>query len=439
MKNNKTRKLTRKLTRKRTRKLTRKHTKQRKHKKRTTITTKRKQWGGMDRVGTVSDTLDDSDTFGDSETLDIQDISELLAIRPPENPPYNTITNSSGGFVSEEIISFRPLNVYSIDDLQLSRQWPEMIASSSIFNIQVIYLVVTDYYKELIKWNHLDLQPFTDLEVLFIDYIEEDVNTVLPPIQGVKKVIIDGISIPADNPDRHRHFFSGITSELEISRTYDGKNVSLEAVIRHLPDTMIKLSIERCRIPTQVIPDCLRHLTSLQTLELSNINLSGTIPNIFEHLRFLTTLNLSYNELTGEIPDSISNLIYLERLELDGNSLTGDLPDFSSVAVFPNLEFLDVGINQMKIDESKLGFRGINLNRFPRLTHLGVRQRDKNETANINQAIIMAIGTSSDVDITHELNVDGNFFDAYDDSDLGTVERMVSIARQLEDSAEPLM
>lgn len=431
MKNNKTRKLTRNRTRKRTRK----HTKQRKYKKRTTITTKRKQWGGMDRVGTVSETLGDLDN---SDTLDIQDISDILAIRPPKNPPYNTITSSMSTTGFDEIISFRPLNVYSIGGLQLSREWPQMFASSSIFNIQVVCLhVKDDYDKEPIKWNQLDLRPFTDLEELYLDLMEEE-NSVLPQIQGVKKVIIDEISIPADNPDRHRHFFSGITSELEISRTREG-NVSLEAVIRHLPDTMIKLTIERCRIPTQVIPDCLRHLTSLQTLNLQSMNLSGTIPNIFENLRFLTTLNLSINKLTGEIPDSISNLIYLESLELDRNSLTGDLPDFSSVAMFPNLEVLDVRMNQMKVDDSKLGFRGIDLNRFPRLTHLRVRQRDENETVNINQAIIMAIGTSSDVDITHELDVDDNFFDAYDDSDLGTVERMVSIARQFEDSAEPLM
>ncbi|KAM5581972.1 receptor-like protein EIX1 [Rosa sericea] len=64
----------------------------------------------------------------------------------------------------------------------------------------------------------------------------------------------------------------------------------------------------------------------VNSLDLSNNNLSGELPVELTSLIMLGTLNLSMNHLTGIIPEKIGNLKSIETLDLSMNKLSGSIP-----------------------------------------------------------------------------------------------------------------
>ena len=91
-----------------------------------------------------------------------------------------------------------------------------------------------------------------------------------------------------------------------------------------------------------MIPSELAALKSLETLDLQNTALSGTIP--VEMPTSLQFIYLSNNSLTGTIPSELSALSLLENLDLSHNSLSGTIPSELSAL---SLLTIDVDGNPM--------------------------------------------------------------------------------------------
>ncbi|XVE68030.1 hypothetical protein DITRI_Ditri09bG0035500 [Diplodiscus trichospermus] len=75
------------------------------------------------------------------------------------------------------------------------------------------------------------------------------------------------------------------------------------------------------------LPQSFEYCQSLQTLDLSANQLSGTIPpQICSWFPYLVTLDLSSNDLSGSIPHDLSKCVYLNNLILSNNRLSGPIP-----------------------------------------------------------------------------------------------------------------
>ncbi|KAK9113982.1 hypothetical protein Syun_020779 [Stephania yunnanensis] len=75
------------------------------------------------------------------------------------------------------------------------------------------------------------------------------------------------------------------------------------------------------------IPESLHYCQSLQSLDLSSNNISGSIPpQICTWLPYLVNLDLSGNDLSGPIPAELVNCKYLNTLILKDNRLSGSIP-----------------------------------------------------------------------------------------------------------------
>ncbi|KAJ8426792.1 hypothetical protein Cgig2_007847 [Carnegiea gigantea] len=82
---------------------------------------------------------------------------------------------------------------------------------------------------------------------------------------------------------------------------------------------------------------------SIISLNLSGLNLLGTISPEIGMLERLRVLSLSSNRLSGPIPSSLSLLCNLEFLDLSNNNLSGKIPEF--FATFPNLHSVNFSKN----------------------------------------------------------------------------------------------
>ncbi|EOA36835.1 hypothetical protein CARUB_v10008631mg [Capsella rubella] len=89
---------------------------------------------------------------------------------------------------------------------------------------------------------------------------------------------------------------------------------------------IISLQLQSMQLAGE-IPESLKLCRSLQSLDLSGNDLSGSIPSqICSWLPYLVTLDLSGNKLGGSIPTQIVECKFLNALILSDNKLSGSIP-----------------------------------------------------------------------------------------------------------------
>ncbi|KAL6996620.1 hypothetical protein U1Q18_006751 [Sarracenia purpurea var. burkii] len=82
----------------------------------------------------------------------------------------------------------------------------------------------------------------------------------------------------------------------------------------------------RMEEPTTIPSDGFDGFKGLMILDLSDMNLAGSVPESLGHLTNLRVLHLDGNRLNGSIPASFRNLNNLTELRLNNNRLTGPVP-----------------------------------------------------------------------------------------------------------------
>ncbi len=109
------------------------------------------------------------------------------------------------------------------------------------------------------------------------------------------------------------------------------------------------------------IPDDLSHLVNLETLSMSNNDLTGEIPSL-NRLHRLKSLRLSDNRLSGELPSFASNN-KLRTIDLSGNEISGIIQsDFLASLSTDEPVYIDLSKNKLE------GNVPSDLNRFDKMT-----------------------------------------------------------------------
>ncbi|GKU94966.1 hypothetical protein SLEP1_g8387 [Rubroshorea leprosula] len=102
-----------------------------------------------------------------------------------------------------------------------------------------------------------------------------------------------------------------------------------------------------------------QHVTSLN---LSGLNLTGTLSPALAHLRFLQNLSVALNQLSGPIPTELSALSALQFLNLSNNVFDGSFPH--QLSQLKNLQVLDLYNNNLT------GELPVSVTQLPNLRHL---------------------------------------------------------------------
>ncbi|MFQ6656596.1 hypothetical protein Gotur_026634, partial [Gossypium turneri] len=80
-------------------------------------------------------------------------------------------------------------------------------------------------------------------------------------------------------------------------------------------------------------------------LNLTSMNLRGTIPETFVNMSNLEILNLGFNQLSGQVPSSIFKISSLKIIGLSSNSLSGQIP--TSIFNISSLTTIELSNNSL--------------------------------------------------------------------------------------------
>lgn len=114
--------------------------------------------------------------------------------------------------------------------------------------------------------------------------------------------------------------------------------------------------------PTEHIPATINKLTNLTSLQLANLNLTGSLPKELGDLANLTTLSISGNTFDGRIPSELDKLTKLESLTLTNNDLKGTVP--FSLGSLPSLKKISIQDNPLsgQLPDFPMNMERITLN-----------------------------------------------------------------------------
>ncbi|XP_028959416.1 leucine-rich repeat protein 1-like [Malus domestica] len=99
--------------------------------------------------------------------------------------------------------------------------------------------------------------------------------------------------------------------------------IGVTCSLRHLRVTALNLSYMNL---TGTIPPHLGNLSFLVRLEFGNNSFHGTLPQELSRLRRLTRVSFANNIFVGTIPSWFGSLSKLQRMRLNGNQFSGSIP-----------------------------------------------------------------------------------------------------------------
>lgn len=223
-----------------------------------------------------------------------------------------------------------------------------------------------------------------------------------PCNDGWEGVTCEALDAPLDDGGGRVSWF--YVSELDLS------GMQLQGSISTSIGSMLNLKILNLA-DNQLngeIPWTLRSLYNLTVVDLSNNNLTGKIPSNLAFLRNLTTLSLAFNNLVGIIPKEFQALQNIERLFLNSNNLVGRIP--RGFAHTRKLIELNLDNNNLT---SKLPFQ---ISAVPTLQKLIVSRN------NITGPIPVSLSRNKELQI---LQLDYNKLDGTIPSSLGTLTNLI--------------
>uniref|UniRef100_A0A8I6WBT1 non-specific serine/threonine protein kinase n=3 Tax=Hordeum vulgare subsp. vulgare TaxID=112509 RepID=A0A8I6WBT1_HORVV len=107
----------------------------------------------------------------------------------------------------------------------------------------------------------------------------------------------------------------------------------------------------------------------IDTLQLQNMHLAGTLPPAIGKLRRLRNLLLDHNAISGPIPDAIGGLPLLRNLSLSNNQLNGTIPD--SLINSRSLFIMDLSFNNLSGTVQAFNIKNVLLTGNPLLHYPG--------------------------------------------------------------------
>ncbi|XP_019158506.1 PREDICTED: putative leucine-rich repeat receptor-like serine/threonine-protein kinase At2g24130 [Ipomoea nil] len=142
----------------------------------------------------------------------------------------------------------------------------------------------------------------------------------------------------------HKLWFLHLSNNAMVSHDL---NTDLEPFFTALSNCsrLVELELSSMGLGGRLSSSLARVGATLETLQLQDNRIIGSIPRDFGRFSNLTLLNLTANLLNGSITTEISKMASLEQLYLSHNMLTGDIPE--ALGQLSHLGVLDLSNNRL--------------------------------------------------------------------------------------------
>lgn len=143
-------------------------------------------------------------------------------------------------------------------------------------------------------------------------------------------------------------------------------------------------------------------LTELRTLDISRNSFNSTFPPGISKLKFLRFFNAYSNSFTGSLPQDLTGLRFLEQLNLGGSYFSGTIPP--GYGTFSRLKFIDLAGNNLvgplppqlghlaELEHLEIGYNNFSGTLPPELALLSNLKYLDISTANISGNVIPELG-----------------------------------------------
>ncbi|TVT96831.1 hypothetical protein EJB05_57906, partial [Eragrostis curvula] len=215
-------------------------------------------------------------------------------------------------------------NLYSLDYIDMSNinlstivDYP--LVTNMIPTLKHIFLVSCSLQRADQRIPHLNLTTLEDLD-LSQNYFGHSVASCwFWNVTSLRTLTLDSTYLGGPFPDA----LGTMVSLQRLDFNNNGNAATMTVDLKNL-----------C-----VLPNVMKHLTTIYSIDLSNNSISGAIPPVVWKLPVLDTLLLGSNNLSGQIPSPPTRI---RTLDMSMNCLSGHLPlEF----VAPNLEVLSLSSN----------------------------------------------------------------------------------------------
>eukprot|EP00581_Thalassiosira_minuscula_P007127 CAMPEP_0183703012 /NCGR_PEP_ID=MMETSP0737-20130205/917_1 /TAXON_ID=385413 /ORGANISM="Thalassiosira miniscula, Strain CCMP1093" /LENGTH=392 /DNA_ID=CAMNT_0025929709 /DNA_START=270 /DNA_END=1445 /DNA_ORIENTATION=- len=132
------------------------------------------------------------------------------------------------------------------------------------------------------------------------------------------------------------HFLTGLHECHWVKKSFED---SFWGILSMEGDSDRRVGVTKCNSEMEVteirladlnlvgfIPEEIKWLSSLESLDIQNNHIAGPIPESLGELDELSYLSLDGNNFSGTIPDVFDNLLHLERAYLNFNDFNGAMP-----------------------------------------------------------------------------------------------------------------
>ncbi|KAJ9678537.1 hypothetical protein PVL29_020660 [Vitis rotundifolia] len=258
------------------------------------------------------------DIFGNMASLERLDLS----------------VNKLKGEIPKSLSNLCRLQGLSLSHNNLSGQLPQDLLACANDTLEILYLSGNQ-----LTGSVPDLTGFSSLQALELD--QNQINGTLPTSIGqlTKLQVLDigSNSLQGAISEAHLHHLSQLYY-LDLSSNSLTFNMSSEWVP---PFQLNSLILTSCQLGPR-FPSWLRTQKQLESLDISNSNISDVIPGWFWNLTSrIQAFNISNNQITGTLPNVSSKFDHSIYIDMSSNYLEGSIPQLPS-----NLAWLDLSNNK---------------------------------------------------------------------------------------------
>ncbi|CAL4964203.1 unnamed protein product [Urochloa decumbens] len=251
--------------------------------------------------------------------------------------------NNLSGLVPPSLYNLSSLNTLCLGENELHGCLPSDLGKN-LPRIQIFLIVKSRFTGSLplSLTNLSSLQMFSVAHNGFTGVVPSGIGR----LRNLNALYL-GANIFEANKEEDWEFISSLTNcsglqQLAInSNRFAGK---LPSSLANLSTNLQSLEIQNNYISGTILPE-IGNLASLQVIEFSSNLLTGVIPESIGKLTQLSQLYLGSNKLSGPIPFSIGNLTTLSYLDANDNILEGPIP--SSIGNWKQITFLGLGGNKL--------------------------------------------------------------------------------------------